>query len=269
MVSQKSISAVMITKNEAHNMDRVLKNLGSWADEIIVLDSYSTDQTCAIAKNHGARLYKRKFDNFGSHWNFFLTQIEIKTDWVIKIDPDEILSDELKLAIKANMSNDNIAAMSFPRLLFFFGKPLNIKQQITRVWRNGSAHFTDAIVNEHVIVDGKIKSLTDLMLHFDSPSLEHWIEKQNRYSSMEAIALAKNQFAYSPRLFGNNNERRMWLKKHFRFLPGRFLLIFIYYYVAKGLFLSGYPGYVFSRLRADVMRYREYKFYELKNKTKD
>ena len=91
-----SISVVMISLNEAHHLEDVAKNLSGWAKEIFLIDSYSKDDTIDKALELGIHVVQRKFQGFGDQWNFAIENMPIKTDWVMKLDPDERMSDELK-----------------------------------------------------------------------------------------------------------------------------------------------------------------------------
>jgi hypothetical protein len=101
-------------------------------------------------------------------------------------------------------------------------------------------------------------------MHHDSPDLEHWLEKQNRYTTSEAI-IAYNQspLADTPSLLGTNFQRRMWLKKNFDRLPFTYALLFLYHWIWQGTWRAGWVGYAWSRLRLDVMRFRAYKRREI------
>jgi len=93
------VAVVMITLNESHNMEAVLKNLEGWAQEIFVVDSFSRDDTVDIALRHGAHVVQRRFQGFGDQWNFALENMPISAPWTMKLDPDERLTNELKLQL--------------------------------------------------------------------------------------------------------------------------------------------------------------------------
>ena len=90
------VAVIMITLNEAHNLEAVLENLTGWAQELYIVDSYSTDQTVEIALKHGVHIVQRSFRGFGDQWNFALNALPIKAPWTMKLDPDERLTPELK-----------------------------------------------------------------------------------------------------------------------------------------------------------------------------
>lgn len=254
----------MITLNEAHNLERSLKNLKGWADEIFIVDSYSQDKTIDICLKYDIPVVQKSFKNFGDQWNFALNVFDIKSDWVMKIDPDEILSTHLKESIKLNISKNEFDGFYLNRRLWFMNKPLPVNQKILRVWRKGTCKFTDSLVNEHPVVKGLLGECKGEMRHYDSPSLEHWINKQNKYTSAEALANFKGLgLADKPLLFGNTLQRRMFIKGIFYKIPFRYFFLFFYHYIYLGAYKKGYIGYIWSKLRCDVYRITEYKVREL------
>lgn len=267
-----SIAVIMITLNEGHYLEDMIKQLNGWASEIFVLDSFSKDNTIEILKKYKVFYQQRKFTNFGDQWNYALNCFKIKSEFTMKMDPDERLTKKLKIEITNNLNINNFDGYSFDRVLFFMGKELPIKQEVTRIWRTGKAKFTDVLVNEIPIINGSVHKLDSTLLHMDSPNLEHWYSKQNKYSTSEAVAkLKKKDLFFKPTIFGNKNNKRMWFKKNFSNIPFRFFLLFLYYYIFKGLFMAGKEGFIWSHLRSEVMRMREYKYYEMvkKNNLKD
>jgi len=258
------VAIIMITLNEGHNMEAVLDNIQDWAEEIFLVDSYSSDDTVDIALKHGVHVVQRHFQGFGDQWNFALNELPIRAPWVMKLDPDERLSDELKKNLVLAIQENKCEGISLDRQLWFMGRPLPIRQKIVRLWKTGSCQFTDIAVNEYPIVEGRICHADGLMEHYDSPDLDHWLEKQNRYTTAEAIiAYNKSSLADTPLFFGTGIQRRMWLKKNFHRVPGRYILLFFYYWLVKGTWRAGWVGYAWARLRADVMRLIEYKRREI------
>jgi len=218
----------MISLNEGHNLTQVLDNLKGWANEVFLIDSYSQDNTVDIALHYGVHVVQRKFNGFGDQWNFALSSMPISSPWTMKMDPDEILTDELKKNIQESINASKADAFCFDRRLWFMGRQLPIKQNILRIWKTGS------------------------------------IDKQNRYTSAEAIlSCTKSPLADKPILFGTSFQRRMWLKANFNLIPGRYFLLFIFYYLFKCAFIAGKVGFIWSKLRSDVMRYIEYKKIEI------
>ena len=246
-------------------MEAVLQNLLGWALEVFLVDSYSQDDTVDIALRHGVHVVQRRFRGFGDQWNFALRELPITAPWTMKLDPDERLSDELKAnLLDAMMKGSKCGGLTLDRCLWFMERPLPIWQTILRLWPTGRARFTDILVNEHPLVDGPVRHVKGDMAHHDSPDLEHWLEKQNRYTTAEALVVHRGlDLADTPKFFGTRLQRQMWLKNNFRHLPFRFLLLTLYYAVIKGTWRAGWVGLAWARLRADVMRLREYKYREM------
>jgi glycosyltransferase involved in cell wall biosynthesis len=261
------VSVVMISLNESHNIDEVCLNLKGWAKNIFLIDSYSSDDTVEIALSHGVHVVQNKFLGFGDQWNYALDNLNIDTPWTMKLDPDERLSDELKINLRNEMLRSNSAAFSIDRRLWFMERPLPIYQNIVRVWRTGKCKFSDVTVNEYPIINGDISKVNGNLEHFDSPNLEHWLNKQNKYTTLEAVIAFKQQrLSDEALLLGTPLQRRMWLKKNFYKLPFRYLILFLYYWLICGVWRAGSVGYMWCRLRTDIMRIVDYKRKEMKIK---
>jgi hypothetical protein len=247
-------------------MEAVCQNLAGWAQEVFLVDSYSQDDTVSTALRYGVHVVQRPFHGFGDQWNFALRELPVTAPWTMKLDPDERLSDELKINLLKAMQQSAVEGLSLNRRLWFMARPLPVLQSLVRVWRTGCCRFTDVAVNEHPIVEGRVKLVAGEMPHHDSPDLDHWLEKQNRYTTAEAI-IAYNQspLADTPRLLGTAFQRRMWLKKNFSRFPFRFFSFFLYCWIWQGAWRAGWVGYAWSRLRSDVMRLIEYKRREIEN----
>ena len=259
------IAVVMIALNEAHNMQAVLQNLQGWAQEVFLVDSYSSDDTVGIALEHGTHVVQRAFRGFGDQWNFALRELPITAPWTMKLDPDERMTDELKRGIAVAIAAGDADGFSFDRRLWFMTRPLPVKQGLVRVWRTGRCRFTDVQVNEHPIVDGRVRHLSGDLQHHDSPDLHHWLDKQNKYTTAEAISTHQQHgLADEPRFFGTRLQRRMWMKRHYRKFPLRYLAMFLYHYLVLGAWRAGWVGYAWSRLRCDVYRLWEFKLREIR-----
>ncbi len=258
------VAVVMISLNEAHNMEAVCQNLAGWAQEVFLLDSHSQDGTVDIALRHGVQVAQRRFRGFGDQWNFALEHLPITAPWTMKLDPDERLSDELKANLLEAIRRDDSDGFSMVRRLWFMGRPLPVRQTLVRLWRTGRCQFADVAVNEYPQVLGPVRFVDGEMAHYDSPDLDHWLEKQNRYTTAEAImAHTRSPMADTPRLLGTPLQRHMWLKKHFNKLPCRYFLLFLHHWLWLGAWRAGWAGYAWARLRSDVMRLIEYKRREI------
>jgi len=267
MLNKKSklpVAVVMISLNEGHNMEKVLKNISDWAQEVFLVDSFSQDDTIDIALKYGVHVVQHRFNGFGDQWNFALNNLPITCPWVMKLDPDEIITDNLKKSLEGLMLNGNCDGINVERRLWFMGSVLPVTQIILRLWRTGSCKFTEVDVNEHPLVSGKIECADGYLEHHDSPNLDHWIVKQNNYTTTEAVNQYNNgNLAMSSNFFGSKLERKMWIKKVFWRVPGRYTLLFLYHYIILGAWKSGRVGWIWSHLRVEVYRYWGYKKREM------
>ncbi|WP_152207615.1 glycosyltransferase family 2 protein [Marinobacter changyiensis] len=258
------VAVVMISLNEAHNMEAVLENLKGWAQEVFLVDSCSTDATVDIALQHGVHVVQRPFKGFGDQWNFALRELPIVAPYTMKLDPDERLTDELKASLRELTQRTASQGIVVNRRLWFMGKILPVNQEILRLWKTGSCKFTDVAVNEHPQVEGEMVLASGFLEHHDSPGLDHWVVKQNRYTTAEAVSQAMHKpLAVDPALFGNALQRRMWLKRYFWKFPGRYLILFLYHFLALGAWRAGKVGWIWSHLRTEVYRQWEYKRFEI------
>jgi glycosyltransferase involved in cell wall biosynthesis len=254
----------MITLNEAHNLRKVLESIDGWAQEVFIVDSFSVDDTVDIALEYGVNIVQKKFKDFGSQWNFALENLPIKSKWTMKLDPDERLTEQLKASLNV-LINDDIDGIVIERRLWFMGKILPIKQSLLRVWRTGTCRFSNVAVNEHPNVSGKrILSAKGVLEHHDSPNLDHWVFKQNKYTTMEAASqFMQKDMAALPLFWRGGLNRRMWFKKYFWRIPFRYFLLYLYHYFWLGAWRAGRIGGIWAHLRVEVYRMWEYKFLEM------
>lgn len=258
------VAVVMISLNEGHNLEESLKILKGWAQQVFLVDSFSSDQTIDIALRHGVHVVQRRFRGFGDQWNFALENLPITAPWTMKIDPDERLTDSLKSEIERMTRSQEFDAFEVPIRLYFMGKKLPNSLRTTRLWRTGTVRFSNVDANEHALTNGRVGELSSEILHMDSPHLEHWIVKQNRYTTAEAISQVRGaRLSVEPRIFGSPLERRMWLKKNFWKIPLRYTLLFVYHLVVLGAWRAGRVGWIWAHLRTEVYRVWEYKVFEI------
>jgi glycosyltransferase involved in cell wall biosynthesis len=259
-----SLAVIMITLNEEYHIGKAIENIKAIADEIFVLDSFSTDRTVDIAREKGAIVVQRVFTNFGDQWNYALQCFDIKSQWTMKLDPDERLSEKLKKSILHALQMPIADAYSFDRRLWFMGKPLHAKDVVLRIWKTGTCVFSEAIVNEHPLVSGSVNNLDGFLEHLDSKDLHQWNIKQNKYSTMEALALFTGK--YDKEMNGNKMKRlKMFIKYRVLYkIPLCFTLIYLYHLIVKGSWRDGKIGFAWARLRTEVFRLIYYKYLEMR-----
>lgn len=265
MSTPAPLAVIMISLNEAHNMEAVLENLNGFAREVFLLDSFSSDATVDIALAGGVHVAQRRFRGFGDQWNFALNHMPVTAPWVMKLDPDERLTDELKASICAALAAPTADGFVVRRRLWFMGKTLPVTQNILRIWRTGTCRFSDVLVNEYPIVEGRHQLLAGELEHRDSPNLHHWFEKQNAYGTAEALsAFRGDALSAKPDLFGSSLQRRMWLKQVFLRMPLRGAVMQLYCLLALGAWRAGRVGFIWAKLRGDIYRHLGYKLFEMR-----
>jgi glycosyltransferase involved in cell wall biosynthesis len=253
------ISILILTLNEENNLPPCLESV-KWCDDIVVLDSFSTDKTVEIAKAAGARVIQRKFDNWAAHQNWALENISFKHPWVYYSDADEIVTSELRdelLAIAANSGDPNVAyRLRYKN--FFMGRWIRhcgiYPAWILRFFRPEKVRW-ERLVNPAPIVDGSEGRLKGHFEHFSfKKGLNAWFDKHNRYSWHEAEesirSLARGGFKLAA-LFSRDPARRRRALKELSFrLPCRPTLRFLYMYFLRLGVLDGAAGYHYCRMLA-------------------
>ena len=264
MADKAPVAVVMISLNESANMEAVLANVVPWAQEVFLVDSYSEDATVDIALKHGVHVVQRRFTDFGNQWNFAVKALPIRAPWTMKLDPDERITDDLKRGIGTAIRDDDADGLMILRRLWFLGRPLPVRQELLRVWKTGTCRFSDVLVNEQPLVPGRMRFVRGELQHYDSPDLHHWFEKQNRYTTAEAISSYRGlALGAEARLFGSPMERRVWLKRNFHRLPFCFAGLYLYHYLVLGAWRAGRAGHIWARLRVEVYRAWAYKLLEM------
>lgn len=259
------VTVIMLTLNEEFHLPDAIDNVKNWAEDIFIVDSCSSDRTVDIAIENGVNIVQRPFTNFGDQWNFALERLPIKTPWTFKLDPDERITPELIDEMRELLGGEpTYSGYVMDRRLWFMGKPLHVFAPVLRLWHTGKCRFSDVLVNEHPVVDGPVGKLKGILEHFDSPDLHHWWDKQNRYTTMEAIMrVKKHALASEPRLFGNSLERRIFFKKLFFRIPFRYQLQWLHEVIGRGAWRDGSAGLAWVRLRIEVRRSIELKVKEM------
>lgn len=268
------ITVIILTFNEEANLEETLDSVIGWASEIFVVDSFSTDRTLEIAlgkRGEGVQVVQHPFENYSTQWNWAIERLPISRPWILKLDADEQLTSAFREEVSRRLADAAIeeAAFILHRRLVFLGRSLRwggtFPNGHLRLWRAGRGRFEDREVNEHVIVDGKIGEIQVPFEHHDKKSLVAWLDRHNRYSSMEARALICGNVVgeVEARPFGGPEERRMWLRKIYYRLPFRPFWYFLYRYLFRLGFLDGTAGFAYAFLHSSYrywidLKRREY-----------
>jgi len=261
------ISILIPIRNEESNLPRCLASV-AWADEIVVVDSKSTDRSVAIARRFGAEVIQFEFNGvWPKKKNWALENVPFRHPWVFILDADEVMPPESAAEIGEVIAADGHGCAGYwiNRRFMFMGKWLRhayypnwnlrlFKHALGRYERlvQGATQSGDNEVHEHIIVQGNTGRLRCEMDHYAFASIDVFVEKHNRYSNWEArLELEEgldNTRSSTPQ--SGHVRLRRTLKRTVRRLPCRPLLRFIYVYFFQAGFLDGREGYIFARLHA-------------------
>ena len=245
---RQPFTAIVITKNEAENLSSLIRNL-TFADEVIVVDSFSDDGSLVILKTHPeVKVVQRKFINYSDQRNFAIKQA--KHNWVLFIDADERIPKSLQYEINSALSSESTySAYELYRQFYFNETPLRYggfqTDKVIRLFDKRSAHYdSKKLVHETLNVQGTVGALKSKLLHFSFKDIETYKEKLISYAKLRAKEL--NTKSISPTIF------HMHIKPLYRF---------VYHYLIRRGFLDGKAGYLMAKLNAFGVKQR---FVELK-----
>jgi glycosyltransferase involved in cell wall biosynthesis len=254
-----SISIIVLTLNEESNIKNCLNAL-QWSDDIVILDSGSTDKTLEIAKEFNVNIVNRKLDNWASHHNYMVSEIEYKHPWVYYSDADEIVTEDLAQEMIEICSNSDLEEVAY-RVRFknmFMGKWIKRSSMyptwILRLFKPEFVHW-ERLVNPTPIVNGKVGRLENHFLHYSfNKGLSAWFDKHNKYSDQEALETIKssNNNLFKPlEIFSLDGPNRRAALKELSFrLPARCFFKFIYMYFMRMGFLDGQPGFYYCLMQS-------------------
>ena len=273
----------MLTYNEEIHIERCLKSLIPFCKEIWVVDSFSTDKTLDIAERLGAKTTKHKFENQAQQFNWAIDHLEIDGTWIWRVDPDGYISAEhgekVTNAIKG--CADDVNGIYVNKAIVFQGRKLKhggwYPAPQIKVIRKGFGRSENKVMDEHLIITGgKTIYIDGDQTDENLNGLTWWTLKHNGYATREAQNMLRMQYGLdesaegvAPRLFGNDAERKRWLKLRYARMPlfvRPFLYFFIRYVVKLG-FLDGKPGFVWYVLQGFWYRFLvDAKIFELRRK---
>ncbi len=255
------LSVFILTFNSEPDIESSLNSVTGWADEVFIVDSFSTDRTIEIAKQHTQNIYHNQFENYAIQRNWAMENLPIRNKWVLHLDADESLTPELRDEISGLIpdNTNGVDGFNIKRRFIFFGRWLkhggNYPQVELRLWKRDTARVIDAGALEYIAVRGKVGTLHNDMLHENKRGISAWITKVNMVSDWEAEELMTG--AGLARLQSTNEGEHIelaktrWLRTHvWNGLPvfvRPFLLFFLKYIVKLG-FLDGIPGFVYCSL---------------------
>jgi len=245
------ISAIIPTLNEEVNIEQAIGSV-SFADEIIVIDSYSTDDTVLLAKKHNVKVIMREFDDYSSQKNFAISKAKYNCIYIL--DADERVTPELRKEILEISKNSNdFVGFNVYRTFYFAGKRLNYSgwqnDKVISFFRKDKCKYNGKLVHENITANGKVGFLKNKLEHFSYRSYNHYIQKLNNYASLQAKMLFKEGKKVT--LF------HILLKPPLRF--------FIQFFIKLGI-LDGFPGFIISAVHSYGVLTRYIKLWLLKHK---
>jgi len=277
------ISIIIPTYNEEKNLPACLEALDNWSNDIHIIDSNSTDKTKDITEKNNANFvtYESK-KKWPKKRQWAVDNLPLKYDWVLLLDADEILLDDIKNEIETSIKDKRYNGFELFFRVEFLGKPLKFAHPglyKTTLFRKGFGHYERLInteyskdelpieTHEHFIVKGKIKKLKSPILHRNVNDLHDYIRKHNHYSDWNCEVMINSiETELKASLFGNQASRRRFIRLKCEKNSLFPLFVFVYFYFLKLGFLDGKPGFYYCGLAAIQTFHINAKVYEKKNK---
>lgn len=229
--SPPKLSVITLTMNSERSLEATLRSVSGWADELIIVDSGSVDRTVEIAEKFGCKVFHKKLQGFGEQKSYGVSQSS--NDWVMIVDSDEVVTDELKKEISIRLVNADVKGYKVPITLVFMGRVMRYgrehKMPHLRLFDKGSGNYNTSKVHEDVRLNGEAGSLDNHILHYSYADLNEYFKKFNYYTSLAAEDL-------------KNKGRRTNTFEIVIRLPVQF---FQTYFLHLN-FLNGYPGFIWS-----------------------
>lgn len=259
------VSVLIPVKNEAENLRSCLPRL-TWADEIWVVDSQSTDETAAVAEQFGAKVVQFHFNGvYPKKKNWALDNLPFANEWVLIIDADEQAPAELVDEICSRIASSEADGFYLNMKYFFLGRRIqhcgynecwNLRLFKHRLGRYEKMPVPTGVrtgdneAHEHVLLDGRVKKLVHELDHHAYPNLSVWLEKHDRYAAWEAVQRRHFRNDPIPKGLGKAKYLKRVLRKVYLRLPFRPLIRFVYAYFVRLGILDGFPGLYFCGLLA-------------------
>jgi glycosyltransferase involved in cell wall biosynthesis len=264
--TKSKLCVLILTHNESRHLARALASVAPIADDVLVVDSFSTDDTTAIAESAGARVMQNKFVNYSKQFQWGLDNGEINSRWVMRLDADEVIEPDLAAAIAEFLANapDDVAGVNFDRKHIFMGRWIRhggrYPLRLLRMWRNGQGRIEDRWMDEHMVVwGGRTITLKGGFSDINLNDLTFFTEKHNKYATREAIDVLASRYglieadaslnAKSASLQASlkrGMKERVYNQLPFWVGPVGY---FVYRFIFQLGFLDGRPGLIYHGLQ--------------------
>ena len=228
---------VILTFDEAANISRVLDSL-SWANDIVVVDSGSLDGTLEIISRYSnVRMYTRAFHEHADQWNFALKETGIQSEWVLALDADHVMTEELIQELSAMAPTAEFSGYRISFKYCVLGRQLkgSLYPPLISIYRRTRAHYIQQGHTQRVVVQGRIGSLSSCLLHDDRKSLGRWLKSQNRYMRLEAALIRQSSW-----------KQLSWPNRVRMFIIPAPIVTFLWCLLVKRTILDGIPGIYYS-----------------------
>lgn len=262
MNSPVKITAIILTYNEAIHIARCIENVKQVAKEIYVIDSFSEDKTCEIAISHGAKVIRHEYINQAQQFQWALDNVKCQGEWILRLDADEILSQELveEISNKLPTLQGNITGCYLSLDVIFLGK--NVRHgrihppRILRLWRNGAVYMEQRWMDERCVVKyGETITLKTRFIDHNLNGLTWWTQKHNAYSNRELAVITMKEYGISAE---SKTLKKRNQKKNLYYCLPPFFRAFVYFiirYIILGGFLDGKAGLIWAVLQAYWYRF--------------
>lgn len=260
-----SIAVVILTYNEELHIERCIRSAKVVSNEIIVVDSFSTDDTCAIAKRLGAKVYRHVFKNYAKQFTWAIENCSIESQWIWRLDADEYIEEPLATKTLQTLEYipESVNGIYVNRKIIFMGRPLlhggwyPVKH--LKIIRKGFGTIENKWMDEHLVIfSGETISIAGDQTDENLNSLNWWSHKHVNYAGREAVNMLVMEYGLDtsegevkPFFWGTDAERKRWLKQKYIKAPlfVRPFINFFIRYILKGGFLDGKEGFVWHILQ--------------------
>lgn len=267
-----SLTVVVLTRNEELHIRRLMRCLAPLAAQVFIVDSFSTDRTVETARELGAFVVQHAFVNYAKQFQWALDNLPIETDWVMRLDADEVLTDELVAEIARRLPEipTEVTGCNLNRRHIFLGRWIRhggrYPLTLLRIWRNGAAYIEQRWMDEHmVLLHGRTVTFAHDLSDHNLNDLTFFTDKHNKYATREAIDVLNRKYF----LFGTDNKLtaeassfqasvKRWIKEkiynHLPFWLGP-LGYFLFRYILQFGILDGREGLIYHFLQGFWYRF--------------
>lgn len=255
------IAVIILTLNESRHIARCLESVRQVAEEIHIVDAFSSDDTIAIAEKYGAKVLQRKWTSYANQFQWAIDNCDINSPWVMRMDADEYLEPPLVKEIheKIDALPENVSGVYIRRKVLFKDKWIRFggfyPHTLLRIWRKGKGNVEQRWMDEHIVIsEGQTCMLKEHIVDHNLNSIHWWVNKHNNYAIKEMVDLLNIKYRFmelDQRLLEGDNtsarRKRVLKEKVYSAIPPgtRALLYFCYRYFFRFGFLDGYKGFIF------------------------